>query len=321
MSAVPAPAAGGSGFCIDSYEVVVEGPTGDHDQLRADAVRPQATAASRPGGIPTIGLTFVQAVLICENTPVLDAEGAEVGRKHLATGQEWEDAGDGLPGPGGTVYPWGDTWDDARCATVAADGHQVFDGVQPTGSFPGCVSPFGVYDQIGNAWEWVDAGWRLDVAAWFAAAVEEGHRLTVDAEGLLVAPGLDLGAFLVEGNGVHGALSVADDGHLVLTLAEGSGTLGDVERTGYLGIATRMEPPTPDAYLPVGFVPMPGAPAPGAAHLRLRRDRDGAPMPDKRGCAFYVGQRCTLQKQAFHHDATATLSVGFRCASPRLPSR
>ena len=30
--------------------------------------------------------------------------------------------------------------------------------VQPSGSMEGCVSEHGVYDQLGNAWEWVDLG-------------------------------------------------------------------------------------------------------------------------------------------------------------------
>lgn len=319
MSAVPPAPSGRGGFCIDSYEVVVEGPLGDADQTRPGATPPRATARSEPGVIPSTGASFGQAVHICENTPVVDDNGRVVGRKHLATTAEWEDAGDGVPGPGGATYPWGETWEDDRCVTLGPGGEQRFDALQPTGSMPGCVSPFGVYDQVGNAWEWVDAGLHLDVDAWFRAAARLGHSVAVDADGRLLAPQLELDAFLLEGNGVAGELFLTDAGHIAVRLGADSVSIGDGERTGYLVISELVDPPPVDGYLPVQML----APSPqdteAVVELHLRRDRDGAAMPDKRGCAFYVGWVCNLRKSAFHHDVAANLTVGFRCACDPLP--
>lgn len=90
--------------------------------------------------------------------------------KRLCTEDEWDTA---CEGPQGYVYPYGDTHEDGRCnddkiwkapneATLAtwpsaaaqAEVDKLWQGAA-SGSYPGCVSGYGVYDMTGNVEEWV----------------------------------------------------------------------------------------------------------------------------------------------------------------------
>ena len=73
----------------------------------------------------------------------------------LPTEAEWEFA---ARGPKGSLYPWGDAFDAARCNVVGATSSE------PVGSHPTGDSWVGARDMAGNAMEWVQ-DW-LDVA-WY----------------------------------------------------------------------------------------------------------------------------------------------------------
>lgn len=86
------------------------------------------------GQTPSVELSWVEAKMYC----------MEVG-KRLCTAREWESACRGFSM---LLYPYGSTYEESRCAT---QGGQSF----AAGSFKRCGEGFGLFDMIGNVWEWV----------------------------------------------------------------------------------------------------------------------------------------------------------------------
>lgn len=154
--------AGAVAYCIHLGEArVVSGSWGSSDQHKEGA-EPASDIVLESGldVRPTSGVTYDQAVTICESSGGT-----------LATYQEWQDALDGVLGEGGEPYPYGTNYDRDVCATN--DNPASTAGPYPTGTFPGCVSPFGVYDGLGNEWEWFRSEEFVDIDAWLARARDE----------------------------------------------------------------------------------------------------------------------------------------------------
>jgi sulfatase modifying factor 1 len=66
----------------------------------------------------------------------------------LPTEAQWEKA---CRGPKGTIYPWGNEWDEKRCRNDKTKGNEQTAAV---GAYAAGVSGFGTYQQSGNVWEW-----------------------------------------------------------------------------------------------------------------------------------------------------------------------
>ena len=92
---------------------------------------------NKRGAMPKTGVSQAEAEALCQKAG-----------KRLCTEEEWEKA---CKGPGNTKFPYGNTFVQGKCNTADAEGNKS--GLQASGSFPGCVSGYGVFDMSGNAAE------------------------------------------------------------------------------------------------------------------------------------------------------------------------
>jgi formylglycine-generating enzyme required for sulfatase activity/dienelactone hydrolase len=72
------------------------------------------------------------------------------GRKYrLPSEAEWEYA---ARAGSSTAYPWGNTFDHGKANAGGKNGADQWEAAAPVGSFP--PNAFGLYDMIGNVWQW-----------------------------------------------------------------------------------------------------------------------------------------------------------------------
>jgi formylglycine-generating enzyme required for sulfatase activity len=129
-------------FCIHAYELHVEpDPT---TWSHGPAPERASTVTSAPGSSVS-HTSFDQARQIC----------AEQGM-HLCTSREWERACKGPADAAPRAHPTPDgSFHAGQCGiqTMIPFFHPP---EMPAGAYAECRTPEGVYDLLGNAWEWVD---------------------------------------------------------------------------------------------------------------------------------------------------------------------
>ena len=318
-------------YCIDQYETYALGNTGDFDQHTAKYGRAYATSISEAGREPS-ALSFSQAVVICENTPMRDAAGTEVGRKRLAALHEWTDAGDGVLGAGGSPYPYGETYVEGACHIPDGPVHPEHsqESAHSTGASPDCVSVFGVYDLLGNLWEWVDSGLTGDIQAWFDHALPTiGVNVTQDEEGNLVMPAASWHqktplTLSIAGVG-RDQVTRQSNGQLTTPASNLPQSEGGQSPAGFLSYGmeyktTEHGPVLQGHVLPVIFEKK----ADGEfATLRARSEVDGVKIGLKVGGSWYTGSRTVLQIKdplaVLTHPHDFRGSIAARCAGDPIP--
>ena len=282
-------------YCIDAYEVrVIDG-----------------IAVSAAGQVPSDLITFTEAKALCAATPMVDAAGEVRGYKHLVTSDEWEDAGDNVIGAGGTNYPYGDAWMEGVCATGLESGAPGYAETLASGAMPDCVSSFGVYDQVGNLWEWMDPGAVIDEGSARTRFAELGAAISVDSSNHIVGEGDVSGLRLSVIGVVPGEVELVE-GRLFVSAEQV--TVASPSK-GYLAGA-HDQPAL--GWMAVEIELIDGGA--GGAWVNSDPGRDGWDIPDKRGCAYYIGwgNACEMDNAALFHTADFRGTIGFRCAAPPM---
>ena len=122
-----------NGFWIDQFQT-----TNSQYQLFVDATGAQAAQEVGAENNPVRGVTWDQATAYCSWA-----------KKRLPTEAEWEAAGRG-PGTAPQLYPWGT--DDTAGGQVSTLPNQ---DTYEVGTLAFNQSLSGVFDMVGNIWEWV----------------------------------------------------------------------------------------------------------------------------------------------------------------------
>jgi formylglycine-generating enzyme required for sulfatase activity len=154
-------------FCIDRTEVTfgqyrafLAAKGGDTSGQASECAfnSTYAPAADGPDDLPVTGVNWCDAVAYCKWAGkrlcgrIDPSNGTTLSASELidVTKNQWLNA---CTGGGRTTFPYGSSFQPV-CNTYELEAGAT----KPVGSQPGCVGGYpGVFDMIGNVWEWIDA--------------------------------------------------------------------------------------------------------------------------------------------------------------------
>ena len=281
-------------FCMMPFEAMVS----ESGQL-----------SSKKGNLPVKNVSLIDAMEYCAKTPVLDQDGLTQGYMKLATRKNWRDAGDGVLGKGGTLYPWGDI-DDGRCILDHPRRPWRWKDRQPAGSAEECKSEAGVYDQIGNLWEWVDLELKTDLDSWlvrmkelgFTASIDEGTQAISFAEN-------DIPFIAVNSICIPSQRVFQKDGRLYVKLQEPMSPHCKLRAHGYV-LPRNLKNPQKGDILPIrGEI----TDDPLEIKIVFVKERLNEPIGAKVGGSFYSGAGSSLETFWVGHTPSFDGTIGFRC--------
>ena len=172
-------------YCIDKYEAYLAGGTVTNctctngSQAEVDACNSTAVAGSASGQTPLVTINWCAAKKACQ-----------LAGKHLLTNSEWFNAAN---------YK-GSKWNiTAEEATEAMGCNTGSAAANLTGASAGCVTQEGVFDMIGNVWEWVDFVMTADPTNGVGSGYVTGYDF---ATGIPTSVGASVNAY---GNDYHWA--------------------------------------------------------------------------------------------------------------------
>lgn len=134
-------------FCVDVYEAsagedcVYEAPHNENETV-LNLAKKECVPVSKPNATPWRYLTQTQAEQACSRAG-----------KRLPTANEWYKASLGTP-------DLNSGWTEEYCNVA----NNRSDGVAKTGTGMRCISDAGVYDMVGNVWEWIAE--TVDEGSW-----------------------------------------------------------------------------------------------------------------------------------------------------------
>jgi serine/threonine protein kinase len=142
VAEMPAHEATVKSFFMDKYEVTREeyAKCVDAGKCTAPGSWKDGEYPSGTGKLPVVDVNFDQA-----------NDYAKWAGKRLPTEEEWEFAARGTDK---RMFPWGKTWESGK-----ANANGASKNFAEVGKFSG-TSPFGLYDMVGNAWEWTSSAFK-----------------------------------------------------------------------------------------------------------------------------------------------------------------
>ena len=138
-------------YTIDKYEVTV---AQYNDYLKKSGGEPpdfwDRVNSKEDGNRPVVGVDWLEADEYCRFYG-----------KRLPTEAQWEKAARGTDG---RKYPWGYDDTSSQFANFASGiiSFSYGKSLANVGSYEAGKSPYGVYDMVGNVWEWVNDWYRKD---------------------------------------------------------------------------------------------------------------------------------------------------------------